>query len=305
MTMLNEELLNFLQRQPQSSVLQHEPMSCHTSFKIGGPADIIYRPGNTAALGAALQKASELNIPVTILGNGTNMLVRDKGIRGLIIQIGRVFTGWSQQGNILTFASGISLTAAAGVALKLGLTGMEFASGIPGSIGGAVFMNAGAYGGEMKQIVEKVTYMQEDGSQHTLTGPELDFGYRHSVFQGHPWIILEISVLLKSGSPEKIAAQMADLNQRRRDKQPLEMASAGSTFKRPVGNFAGTLIDKAGLKGYTVGDAQVSLKHAGFVVNKGHATCADVLQLIHDVQVKVYAEAGIHLEPEVLLIGEK
>lgn len=280
-------------------------MSQHTSFHIGGPADILVIPSSVQGLLQVLELARTWQVPVTVIGNGTNLLVRDKGIRGLIIKLGNAIKEWQVESSRITFSSGLSLAMAAHVALDAGLTGMEFAAGIPGSVGGAIYMNAGAYGGEMKNIVTEVTVLDRQGQTRIIPAGEMCFGYRSSAIQGTENLILAATVQLQPGDPEKITAKMADLAARRRDKQPLELPSAGSTFKRPAGNFAGTLIDKAGLKGFSVGDAQVSVKHAGFIVNTGHASCADVLQLITAVQEKVFASAGIHLEPEVLIIGEK
>ena len=300
-----DKLLSALKAKQPGQVLVQEPMSQHTSFHIGGPADILVIPSSVQGLLQVLELARTWQVPVTVIGNGTNLLVRDKGIRGLIIKLGNAIKEWQVESSRITFNSGLSLAMAAHVALDAGLTGMEFAAGIPGSVGGAIYMNAGAYGGEMKNIVTEVTVLDRQGQTRIIPAEEMCFGYRSSAIQGTENLILAATVQLQPGDPEKIAAKMADLAARRRDKQPLELPSAGSTFKRPAGNFAGTLIDKAGLKGFSVGDAQVSVKHAGFIVNTGHASCADVLQLITAVQEKVFASAGVHLEPEVLIIGEK
>jgi UDP-N-acetylmuramate dehydrogenase len=294
-----------LQAKNPGQILLQEPMSRHTSFHIGGPADIMVIPASEKGLLDVLALARKHHVPVTVIGNGTNLLVRDKGIRGLVIKLGNAIKNWQVNGTKITFSSSLSLAQAAHIALEAGLTGMEFAAGIPGSVGGAIYMNAGAYGGEMKNIVTAVTILDRQGQTRNIPAAEMRFGYRTSAVQGTENLILAATVQLQTGDQEKIAAQMADLAERRRSKQPLELPSAGSTFKRPAGNFAGTLIDKAGLKGFAVGDAQVSVKHAGFVVNTGHASCADVLQLISAVQERVFASAGIHLEPEVLIIGEE
>ena len=300
-----DKLLSALKAKQPGQVLVQEPMSQHTSFHIGGPADILVIPSSVQGLLQVLELARTWQVPVTVIGNGTNLLVRDKGIRGLVIKLGNAIKEWQVESSRITFSSGLSLAMAAHVALDAGLTGMEFAAGIPGSVGGAIYMNAGAYGGEMKNIVTEVTVLDRQGQTRIIPAGEMCFGYRSSAIQGTENLILAATVQLQPGDPEKITAKMADLAALRRDKQPLELPSAGSTFKRPAGNFAGTLIDKAGLKGFSVGDAQVSVKHAGFIVNTGHASCADVLQLITAVQEKVFASAGIHLEPEVLIIGEK
>ena len=289
----------------QRPLLLAEPMTKHTSFHIGGPAELMAQPQSEAELQSLLLKAAEAAVPVTLVGNGSNLLVRDKGIRGLVIKLGSMLRDIKLSGNVLTFGSGVSLAQASKKAAELGLSGMEFAVGIPGSIGGAVYMNAGAYDGEMSKVVKSVRVMDAAGEVSELSAGELDFGYRHSALQGSSKIVTSVTVELAAGDKQAIAEKMADFSNRRITKQPLELPSAGSMFKRPPGYFAGTLIDQTGLKGYTVGGAQVSTKHAGFVVNIGGATAADVLQLISDVQAKVFAAHGVHLEPEVLVLGEE
>ena len=289
----------------QRPLLPAEPMTKHTSFHIGGPAELMAQPQSEAELQSLLLKAAEAAVPVTLVGNGSNLLVRDKGIRGLVIKLGSMLREIKVSGNVLTFGSGVSLAQASKKAAELGLSGMEFAVGIPGSIGGAVYMNAGAYDGEMSKVVKSVRVMDAAGEVSELSAGELDFGYRHSALQGSSKIVTSVTVELAAGDKQAIAEKMADFSNRRITKQPLELPSAGSMFKRPPGYFAGTLIDQTGLKGYTVGGAQVSTKHAGFVVNIGGATAADVLKLISDVQEKVFAAHGVHLEPEVLVLGEK
>ena len=286
-------------------LLLEEPMAKHTSFRIGGPADVLAQPADEAELAALLKRAGEHAVPVTLVGNGSNLLVRDKGIRGLVIKLSNIFSSITVDGNVLTFGSGISLAMASKKAASLSLSGMEFAVGIPGTIGGAVYMNAGAYDGEMAKVVTCVRVMDMQGKISELQASELDFAYRHTALQNSGWIVISVTVALQPGEAESIAAKMADFSQRRISKQPLELPSAGSMFKRPVGYFAGTLIEQTGLKGYTVGGAQVSQKHAGFVVNVGGATAKDVLQLISDVQSKVFAAHGVRLEPEVLVLGEE
>lgn len=289
----------------QRPLLLAEPMTKHTSFHIGGPAELMAQPQSEAELQSLLLKAAEAAVPVTLVGNGSNLLVRDKGIRGLVIKLGSMLRDIKVSGNVLTFGSGVSLAQASKKAAELGLSGMEFAVGIPGSIGGAVYMNAGAYDGEMSKVVKSVRVMDAAGEVSELSADKLDFGYRHSALQGSGKIVTSVTVELSAGDKQAIAEKMADFSNRRITKQPLELPSAGSMFKRPPGYFAGTLIDQTGLKGYTVGGAQVSTKHAGFVVNIGGATAADVLQLISDVQAKVFAAHGVHLEPEVLVLGEE
>lgn len=289
----------------QKPLLLAEPMSRHTSFRIGGPADVMALPQNESELQALLLKARASRTPVTLIGNGSNLLVRDKGIRGLVVKLGNMLNDIEAKGSSITFGSGVSLALAPKKAASLGLSGLEFAVGIPGSIGGAVYMNAGAYDGEMAKVVAAVRVMNAAGELKELKAEQLDFAYRHTALQGSGWFVTSVTVALQPGEQEAIDAKMADFSQRRISKQPLELPSAGSMFKRPPGYFAGTLIDQTGLKGYTVGGAQVSRKHAGFVVNIGGATAADVLQLIADVQEKVYAAHGVRLEPEVLVLGEE
>ena len=286
-------------------LLLEEPMAKHTSFRIGGPADVLAQPGNEAELAALLKRAADHAVPVTLVGNGSNLLVRDKGIRGLVIKLSNLFSSITVEGNVLTFGSGISLAMASKKAASLSLSGLEFAVGIPGTIGGAVYMNAGAYDGEMAKVVTSVQVMDRQGQSSQLKADELDFSYRHTALQNSGLIVTSVTVSLQPGEAESIKAKMDDFSQRRIAKQPLELPSAGSMFKRPVGYFAGTLIEQTGLKGYTVGGAQVSTKHAGFVVNVGGATAKDVLQLISDVQDRVLAAQGVQLEPEVLVLGEE
>ena len=286
-------------------LLAQEPMAKHTSFRIGGPADVLAQPANEAELAALLKRAAEHAVPVTLIGNGSNLLVRDKGIRGLVIKLSNSFSDMKALGNELTFGSGISLAMASKKAASLSLSGLEFAVGIPGTIGGAVYMNAGAYDGEMAKVVTSVRVMDREGKISELKASELAFAYRHTALQNSGLIVTSVTCVLQPDEADAIAAKMADFSQRRISKQPLELPSAGSMFKRPVGYFAGTLIEQTGLKGYTVGGAQVSTKHAGFVVNVGGATAKDVLQLISDVQSKVFAAHGVRLEPEVLVLGEE
>ena len=286
-------------------LLLEEPMAKHTSFRIGGPADVLAQPGNEAELAELLKRAAHHAVPVTLVGNGSNLLVRDKGIRGLVIKLSNLFSSITVESNVLTFGSGISLAMASKKAASLSLSGLEFAVGIPGTIGGAVYMNAGAYDGEMAKVVTSVQVMDRQGQSSQLKADELDFSYRHTALQNSGLIVTSVTVSLQPGEAESIKAKMDDFSQRRIAKQPLELPSAGSMFKRPVGYFAGTLIEQTGLKGYTVGGAQVSTKHAGFVVNVGGATAKDVLQLIRDVQDRVLAAQGVQLEPEVLVLGEE
>ena len=299
------QLAEVLKQKMPGHVFCNEPMKKHTSFKIGGPADILVQPQDADALAQALAAARDCGVPVTILGNGSNVLVRDKGIRGLVIKIGNALKTFRQDGEHLYFGAGYSLALASRKAWECGLSGMEFAVGIPGSIGGAVYMNAGAYNGEMKCVVENVRVMDMAGKAMELTAEDLQFGYRKTSLQQSGYIITEVCLKMQPGDKDAIKAMMDDFSSRRISKQPLELPSAGSMFKRPPGHFAGTLIEQAGLKGYTVGGAQVSEKHAGFVVNRGSATAEDVLQLIADVRRIVMEKAGVELHPEVLVIGEE
>ena len=288
----------------EAKVLVNEPMTSHTTFRIGGPADYFVMPETVEELANVLKLCKEENTPYFILGNGSNLLVGDKGFRGVVIQLYKNFDGLSIEGTKITAKSGAMLIRVAKEAGKAGLTGLEFASGIPGTIGGAMVMNAGAYGGEMKDVVTSVTVLTKDGDIKTLSGDEMNFRYRGSVVEDEGYIVLEAVMELKEGNLEEIQARMDELSVQRRTKQPIEYPSAGSTFKRPEGYFAGKLIQDAELRGYQVGGAQVSEKHCGFVINAGGATAADVMQLMQDVSDKVMEQFGVTLEPEVKRIGE-
>lgn len=284
-------------------VLRDEPMSRHTSFRIGGPAELFLRPHTEHALIQAVSAVRKSGTPLTVLGNGSNVLVRDEGIRGAVLGIGPEFGAVTIEETTITAQAGVLLSVLSNEACRAGLSGLEFAGGIPGSLGGALFMNAGAYGGQMADVVCTTRYLDEDYKVRTITGAEHAFGYRRSVFVRHPeWIALSAQMQLTRGSTDEIRARMNDFAERRRDKQPLSLPSAGSTFKRPEGYFAGKLIQDAGLMGFAVGGAQVSEKHAGFVVNRGGATCADVLSLIEQVQERVLKQFGVQLEPEVRVL---
>ncbi len=290
----------------EGRILLNEPMRDHTTFKIGGPADYLIFPASMEEVSRTFQLLERYGIPHTILGNGSNVLVRDKGVRGAIVKFNSPFAGIRlEEGNRILAGAGASLKDVAVFAADHGLTGMEFAIGIPGSLGGAVFMNAGAYDGEMKNVVIGVRSVAEDGSVHEMGPEELEMSYRHSIFQVNGHAICEVELKLFLGDGFTIRMKMDDLTRRREQRQPLEMPSAGSTFKRPTGYFAGTLIDQTGLKGLRVGGAQVSEKHAGFVVNTGNATAEDVMGLISEVQKRVYEKHGVRLYPEVRIIGEE
>ncbi len=282
---------------------ENEPMKKHTSFRIGGPADLFVSPENVGELKAAYDIAKSCDIPVTVVGNGSNLLVSDKGIEGMVICLERM-NRIAVEDFLISAQAGALLGKIAAEAAICEFTGMEFAAGIPGSVGGAVVMNAGAYGGEMKDIVAYVRAFK-DGKIVKIDGENCGFGYRHSIFSEGEYIIVEVVLNLSPGKKEVIHEQMKELALRRREKQPLEYPSAGSTFKRPEGNFAGALIEQAGLKGFSVGDAQVSEKHAGFVINKGNATCEQVLELVRQVKNKVFENSGVMLEEEIKVTGRR
>lgn len=285
------------------AIFEKEPMSKHTTFRIGGPADIFLTPKVSQVLDV-LKLAKEEHVPVTVIGNGSNLLVADKGIRGLVISFGKEAEEIQIEGTRMTVAAGTILAKVAAEAAKNSLTGLEFAAGIPGSIGGAIVMNAGAYGGEMKDVVIGAKVLTPEGEIKELTKEELEFAYRHSCIPEKEYIVLEATLELMPGKEEKIREIMNDFKNRRIEKQPLEYPSAGSTFKRPEGYFAGKLIQDAGLRGYRVGGAQVSEKHCGFVINTGDATANDVRQLMEDVKRIVFDKYQVKLEPEVKMLGE-
>ena len=284
-------------------LFENELMSGYTTFKTGGKASKLYKVYNIDGLITILNKLKEENVKPLIVGNGSNLLVSDKGIDVPVIVIGHGLDDISVEGTKIKAGAGAMLSAVAKVALANSLAGMEFASGIPGTVGGAIYMNAGAYGGEMKDIVESVEVII-DGEPRTIAGSDMDFDYRHSRAMNEDMVIISMTINLEAGNKEEISAKMNDFNGRRRDKQPLEYPSAGSTFKRPTGYFAGKLIMDSGLAGYKVGGAMVSPKHCGFVINYDHATSTDIYRLIQDVQRIVKDKYGVTLETEVKLIGD-
>ena len=288
----------------EDRVFTEEAMSQHTTFKIGGPADYFLMPDKGEDVGRVIKICKEKEIPYFILGNGSNLLVGDGGYRGAVIQIYRNMSSVTVEGNEIRAQAGALLSAVAAAAKNASLTGFEFAGGIPGTIGGAVVINAGAYGGEMKDVLTEVTVMNAEGDIFTLPTEELELGYRTSIIKTAGYIVLEAKIRLKEGDPEVIRETMKDLTIRRTTKQPLEYPSAGSTFKRPEGYFAGKLIMDSGLAGYQVGGAQVSEKHCGFVINAGDATARDVRTLMDNVRDIVYKKYGVTLEPEVKFLGE-
>ena len=288
----------------QVEILVAEPMKNHTTFRIGGPADALALPKTPEEVAEVVRFCHEHAQPYYVLGNGSNLLVSDEGYRGLVLQLYRNFNDIQVNGETITVQSGAMLAAVARTAYQTGLTGLEFASGIPGTIGGAVVMNAGAYGGEMKHVLREVTVLTKEGEVLAIPAKALELGYRTSVIPKNGWIVLGAVLQLKKGDPEQILARMEELKEQRITKQPLDLPSAGSTFKRPEGYFAGKLIMDAGLRGFTVGGAQVSEKHCGFVVNRGDATAADVWELICEVKRRVKERTGVELEPEVKLLGD-
>lgn len=282
----------------------HEPMSRHTSFGIGGPADILAVPTDTSALAALLQTCRQAGLPTLVIGNGTNIIVRDGGFRGVVVKLGEALGDIRRQGRRLIAQSGAGLDRLCVQAAEAGLDGLAWAAGIPGTVGGAVWMNAGANGGEVGQTVRRVTVLNTEGEHLDLTPADLDFSYRHSALQQQPLVVLEVEFELVEGLPADIRRAMYETIEKRLSRQPLKERSAGSIFKRPPGDFAGRLIDCSGCKGLTIGMAQISAKHAGFIVNVGGATANDVLQLIEQVRNRVHDEHGIWLEQEVCVVGE-
>lgn len=288
---------------PAGCVRENVTLAPYTTMRTGGPAALFAEPRNAQQLAHVHQWAQEKGLPLLILGNGSNLLIADSGFDGLVIHLGRALSEVSVFANTLTAQAGASLAAAARAAAQASLTGLEFAAGIPGSIGGAVCMNAGAYGGEMSQVVSSAAVLFPDEGIRTLTGEALGFSYRHSLLTDCPdGVVLSAVFRLRSGDPAAIKAKMDELMTRRKTSQPLEYPSAGSTFKRPEGHYAAALIDQCGLKGLTVGGAQVSEKHAGFVINTGHAACADVTALMAEIQARVLDATGVRLDPEVKIV---
>ena len=285
-----------------ATVLQNEPMKLHTSFCIGGPCDIMIKINCEALLCELIKLCGENSIKYYVVGRGSNILVSDEGLRGAVLLIGKDFGSVRVKDDIIECQSGASLAAVCNVALENSLTGLEFAYGIPGSVGGAVFMNAGAYGGEMKDVLVSCKYIDKDGEIKELPLDKMELSYRHSFFSERELCIISVKMKLQKGERDKIKGRMDTLMERRRDKQPLEYPSAGSTFKRPEGDFAARLIEVCGLKGTACGDAEVSTKHSGFVINKGNATFKDVMCVVDTVKQKVKEQTGVTLECEVLII---
>lgn len=281
-----------------------EPMSRHTTFRVGGPAECFITVDTKEQLAKVFSYLQRAGWDFFILGNGSNLLVSDKGYHGVIIRLGEEFKKLSIVGDRMTAGAGVMLAQAAQEAMQAGLTGFEFAAGIPGTFGGAVRMNAGAYGGEMAQVVQSVEIMALDGEILVLDNDTMEFGYRTSAIKNRPYVVLSVEMRFTPGEKEAVAARMQELAKLRREKQPLEFPSAGSTFKRPEGLFAGKLIMDAGLRGKSCGGAQISEKHCGFIVNKGNATAADIMQLIRETTETVQDKFGVTLEPEVIFLGD-
>lgn len=302
---MNLEFYNqLIQVIDKERVLTEEPMKRHTTFRVGGNADYFVMPKNAEELQAIVALCRQIQMPYYVLGNGSNLLVSDKGYRGVIVQIYKEMNDIRVDGDCIKAQAGALLSKIGNVALEAGLSGFEFAAGIPGTVGGAVVMNAGAYGGEMKDVLLSATVLTQDGEVLKLTNEQLKLGYRTSVIAKENYIVLEAEYQLQQGDKETIRARMNELKEWRTTKQPLEYPSAGSTFKRPEGYFAGKLIQEAGLRGFRVGGAQVSEKHCGFVINKDNATAADIVALMDRVSEEVMQEFGVTLEPEVKRLGE-
>lgn len=288
---------------PKEDILLNEPMNKHTTFRVGGEAQCFVRISDVRQLMKLVPYFKLIEVPYFVLGNGSNLLVGDKGYEGIILQVGSKMNQITVEGTHIVAGAGALLSTVAKCAAENGLTGFEFASGIPGTLGGGIVMNAGAYDGEMKQVVEQVTVMNGQGELMEFDNETMEFGYRTSIIKNRPFIVLSSVIELKSGDKNEIQAKMDDFSARRKEKQPLEFASAGSTFKRPEGYFAGKLIMDAGLRGYSIGGARVSEKHCGFVINTGRASAADVAEVIREVQERVKDKFGVTLETEVIFLG--
>lgn len=287
------------------NIILDEPMKKHTSLKCGGPADILLTPEDNQSLYRIIQACKDEDVPVIVMGNGTNLLVRDKGIRGVVIKLCEKFSEYSVKDDTIEAQSGILVSKLSKIALENELSGMEFAEGIPGTLGGAVAMNAGAYNGDMSGIIIKTNYIDKEGQVKTLEGLQHQFGKRTSFIQKEGGIVLNSKIQLRKGCKQEIRELMRQFREQRREKQPLELPSAGSVFKRPEGHFAGKLIQDCGLKGYRIGGAEISKKHCGFITNPYDATSSDVLKLIEYIQQKVKLEFGVELQTEVRIIGEE
>ncbi len=301
---MNQAVKDFLKKTvAPENLLWDEPMEKHTTFRVGGAAQVLIQVTDEQQLQELISYFGKVSQEYFILGKGSNLLVSDLGYDGVVLDMSKYFTQVRVEGNCIIAQAGASLPQVAVLAANHGLSGLEFAAGIPGTIGGAVVMNAGAYDGEMKQVVKSVTVLNQDGEEMELDNQTMEFGYRSSIIKNRPFLVKEVVFELCPGDKEAILAKGAEFNQRRREKQPLEYPSAGSTFKRPEGYFAGKLIMDAGLRGYRIGGAQVSEKHCGFVINVGNATAADIYDLMDEVSEKVKQQFGVRLEPEVVRLG--
>ena len=296
-----EDIQNYIDG---SKIKYNEPMSKYTTLKVGGKADVIVIPENIEDVIITLKFAKNNDIPVTVIGNGSKLLIKDGGIRGIVIKFGSKFSNVDIDGEYITASAGMTIPRLAIIAKDNSLAGLEFATGIPGNVGGAIYMNAGAYGSEMSNIVQEVTYIDEDLNVKTITNKECEFSYRNSIFRNTNNVIISTKLKLTKGNKQEIAEQMKQNQESRKTKQPLEYPNAGSTFKRPEGYFVGKLIDDLGLKGYSIGGAQISTKHSGFIVNTGGATAKDVLNLIDYIKEKVLEANGVKLEEEIIVLGE-
>ncbi len=303
--MISEAMLETLQSiVPGENIHLKEPMASHTTFKVGGPADCLIEIENSAQLEKLQKYLGLVECPFVVIGNGSNLLVSDKGYKGVVLQIGKKMNQITVAGNVVKAQAGALMSQVAAVALQHGLTGLEFASGIPGTVGGGVVMNAGAYGGELAHVVVEVSVMDRNGEILILDNDTMEFGYRKSTIRSKPFVVTEVTFKLEPGDKEAIKSKMDELAVARREKQPLEYPSAGSTFKRPEGHFAGALIMDAGLRGFRIGGAMVSEKHCGFVINAGDATAEDIVAVIHEIQRQVKERFHVELETEVVFLGE-
>lgn len=303
--MINKEFIERIRASLQdSSILLEEPMKSHTTFRVGGNADAFISVSSTTELQKLLEEVKHYGLPYFVCGNGSNLLISDEGYPGVIINIGEKMNTITIEGNCVKAQAGAFISSVSRQAALNRLSGLEFAQGIPGTVGGAIVMNAGAYDGEMKDVIKEVTVLDEENRIRKLSVEELQLGYRESILKHKKWICLEVVLELQMGNSEEIFAKMTDFAARRKDKQPLEYPSAGSTFKRPEGNYAGKLIMDAGLRGFSIGGAQVSQKHCGFIINTGDATAQDVYELIDEVIKRVELKFHVTLEPEVILLGE-
>lgn len=289
---------------PAENIHVKEPMNKHTTFRLGGPAECMVEIENKEQLARIQYYLRQIEMPFFVMGNGSNLLVGDLGYKGVVLKLGARMSHISVEGSRIVAQAGALMSQVAKLALENSLTGFEFASGIPGSIGGGVVMNAGAYGGELKQVVKSVTVLDKDSNELELDNDTMEFGYRTSAIKNHPFIVTQVTLELAPGNMQEVKERMEELSALRKEKQPLQYPSAGSTFKRPDGHYAGELIMQAGMRGFRIGGAQVSEKHCGFIINTGNACSADVLDVIREVQTNVKERFNVDLEPEVVILGD-